>query len=124
LCKGSQVHCARWWLLWRRKLRHVRKGVLVSFFFERSLFSVLNGNSPGGSPPPVKTCRPRFLFMWPNARISVMGGEQAAGVLWTVTEAQKKKKGITVSIPVRRGSPVNSSPSADPFHPNNFFDPA
>jgi 3-methylcrotonyl-CoA carboxylase beta subunit len=24
---------------------------------------------------------PRFLFMWPNARISVMGGEQAAGVL-------------------------------------------
>ena len=24
---------------------------------------------------------PRFLFLWPNARISVMGGEQAAGVL-------------------------------------------
>ncbi len=27
---------------------------------------------------------PRFLFMWPNARISVMGGEQAASVLATV----------------------------------------
>ena len=27
---------------------------------------------------------PRFLFLWPNARISVMGGEQAAGVLATV----------------------------------------
>lgn len=27
---------------------------------------------------------PRFLFMWPNARISVMGGDQAAGVLSTV----------------------------------------
>lgn len=27
---------------------------------------------------------PRFLFMWPNARISVMGGEQAANVLATV----------------------------------------
>ena len=27
---------------------------------------------------------PRFLFTWPNARISVMGGEQAAGVLATV----------------------------------------
>jgi 3-methylcrotonyl-CoA carboxylase beta subunit len=27
---------------------------------------------------------PRFLFMWPNARISVMGGEQAAMVLSTV----------------------------------------
>ncbi len=27
---------------------------------------------------------PRFLWMWPNARISVMGGEQAAGVLATI----------------------------------------
>ena len=27
---------------------------------------------------------PRFVFMWPNARISVMGGEQAANVLATV----------------------------------------
>jgi len=32
---------------------------------------------------------PRFLFMWPNARISVMGGEQAASVLATV-----KRQGI------------------------------
>ncbi|AEA28259.1 Methylcrotonoyl-CoA carboxylase [Pseudonocardia dioxanivorans CB1190] len=30
---------------------------------------------------------PRFLFMWPNARISVMGGEQAATVLGTVGTA-------------------------------------
>jgi 3-methylcrotonyl-CoA carboxylase beta subunit len=29
---------------------------------------------------------PRFLWMWPNARISVMGGEQAAGVLSTVRQ--------------------------------------
>lgn len=28
--------------------------------------------------------QPRFLFMWPNAKISVMGGEQAASVLWSV----------------------------------------
>ncbi len=27
---------------------------------------------------------PRFLWMWPNARVSVMGGEQAASVLATV----------------------------------------
>jgi 3-methylcrotonyl-CoA carboxylase beta subunit len=27
---------------------------------------------------------PRFLFAWPNARISVMGGEQAASVMWSV----------------------------------------
>ena len=33
---------------------------------------------------------PRFLFMWPNARISVMGGEQAAGVLATVRTGSDK----------------------------------
>lgn len=33
---------------------------------------------------------PRFLFMWPNARISVMGGEQAARVILTVKEQQLK----------------------------------
>lgn len=32
---------------------------------------------------------PRFLFMWPNARISVMGGEQAANVLAQVSKCLK-----------------------------------
>lgn len=36
---------------------------------------------------------PRFLWMWPNARISVMGGEQAASVLATVKTDQLKAKG-------------------------------
>uniref|UniRef100_A0A336M791 Probable methylcrotonoyl-CoA carboxylase beta chain, mitochondrial n=1 Tax=Culicoides sonorensis TaxID=179676 RepID=A0A336M791_CULSO len=36
---------------------------------------------------------PRFLFMWPNARISVMGGTQAANVLAQVTEDQYKRSG-------------------------------
>jgi acetyl-CoA carboxylase carboxyltransferase component len=35
---------------------------------------------------------PRFLWMWPNARISVMGGEQAADVLTTVKNATDKEK--------------------------------
>ncbi len=34
---------------------------------------------------------PRFLFMWPNSRISVMGGEQAANVLATVKQDAGKK---------------------------------
>lgn len=38
---------------------------------------------------------PRFLFMWPNARISVMGGEQAARVLVTVKEQQNKGRALT-----------------------------
>ena len=36
---------------------------------------------------------PRFLWMWPNARISVMGGEQAAGVLTTVKRDQLAREG-------------------------------
>jgi 3-methylcrotonyl-CoA carboxylase beta subunit len=36
---------------------------------------------------------PRFLWMWPNARISVMGGDQAAGVLSTVKQAALETKG-------------------------------
>jgi len=35
----------------------------------------------------------RFLWMWPNARISVMGGEQAAGVLAQVTRDNKSARG-------------------------------
>ncbi len=40
---------------------------------------------------------PRFLFMWPNARISVMGGEQAASVLATVRGDQLSSGGATWS---------------------------
>jgi len=36
---------------------------------------------------------PRFLFMWPNSRISVMGGEQAATVLATVTKNKMARSG-------------------------------
>jgi len=36
---------------------------------------------------------PRFLWMWPNARISVMGGEQAAGVLATVKQDALERAG-------------------------------
>ena len=39
---------------------------------------------------------PRFLFMWPNSRISVMGGEQAANVLATVKQDQLKVAGKTL----------------------------
>ncbi len=40
---------------------------------------------------------PRFLWMWPNARISVMGGEQAASVLATVRRDGLEKAGKTWS---------------------------
>merc|ERR1711871_964023 len=36
---------------------------------------------------------PRFMYMWPNSRISVMGGEQAASVLATVTRDNYERAG-------------------------------
>lgn len=36
---------------------------------------------------------PRFLYMWPNSRISVMGGTQAANVLAQITSDQRKRAG-------------------------------
>ena len=36
---------------------------------------------------------PRFMFTWPNSRISVMGGAQAAGVMATLTRDAKQAKG-------------------------------
>jgi 3-methylcrotonyl-CoA carboxylase beta subunit len=38
--------------------------------------------------------QPDFMFCWPNARVSVMGGEQAAGVMTDVKRASMKKRGI------------------------------
>ncbi|XP_035744355.1 methylcrotonoyl-CoA carboxylase beta chain, mitochondrial [Egretta garzetta] len=40
---------------------------------------------------------PRFLYVWPNARISVMGGEQAATVLATIAKDQKAREGKQLS---------------------------
>jgi len=40
---------------------------------------------------------PRFLWTWPNSRISVMGGEQAAGVLATVRRDSIERRGGTMS---------------------------
>jgi 3-methylcrotonyl-CoA carboxylase beta subunit len=49
-------------------------------------FTVIIGGSFGAGNYGMcgRAYSPRLLFMWPNARISVMGGEQAAGVLATV----------------------------------------
>ena len=48
---------------------------------------------------------PRFLFTWPNARISVMGGEQAASVLATVhrdAESWSEEEAEAFKAPVRQ----------------------
>ena len=44
---------------------------------------------------------PRFLFMWPNARISVMGGEQAATVLTAVRGAHDPESNAAIAERIR-----------------------
>ena len=58
-------------------------------------FTVITGGSFGAGNYGMcgRAYDPRFMFMWPNARISVMGGEQAASVLTQVKQASLKKKG-------------------------------
>ncbi len=57
---------------------------------------------------------PRFLWMWPNARISVMGGEQAASVLATVRGDMTPEEEEAFKAPIRaqyedQGNPYYST---------------
>ena len=57
---------------------------------------------------------PRFLWMWPNARISVMGGEQAASVLATVRGEMTAEEEDAFKAPIRaqyehQGNPYYST---------------
>jgi len=58
-------------------------------------FTVIIGGSFGAGNYGMcgRAYSPRFLWMWPNARISVMGGEQAASVLSTVRRDNIEAKG-------------------------------
>ncbi len=62
-------------------------------------FSVVIGGSYGAGNYGMcgRAYQPRQLWMWPNAKISVMGGEQAANVLWTVKKDQLEARNESVS---------------------------
>jgi len=62
-------------------------------------FTVIIGGSFGAGNYGMcgRAYEPRLLWMWPNARISVMGGEQAAGVLATVKRDQLAREGKTLA---------------------------
>jgi 3-methylcrotonyl-CoA carboxylase beta subunit len=62
-------------------------------------FTVVIGGSFGAGNYGMcgRAYEPRFLWMWPNARISVMGGEQAASVLTTVKRDQLARAGKELS---------------------------
>jgi acetyl-CoA carboxylase carboxyltransferase component len=62
-------------------------------------FTVIIGGSFGAGNYGMcgRAYEPRLLWTWPNSRISVMGGEQAAGVLATVKRDQLERDGGTLS---------------------------
>lgn len=66
-------------------------------------FTVIIGGSFGAGNYGMcgRAYQPRQLWMWPNARISVMGGEQAASVLTQVKEEQLERSGKTITAAER-----------------------
>ena len=75
------------------KMVHALANASVPFF------TVLIGGSYGAGNYAMggRAYNPRLLFMWPNARISVMGAQQAAQVLMTLKKDQAAAKGAEVN---------------------------
>jgi len=69
-------------------------------------FTVIVGGSHGAGNYGMcgRAYDPRFLFQWPNARTSVMGGEQAANVLATVKQGQLSREGKSEMNPDELGT--------------------
>ena len=76
-------------------------------------FTVIIGGSFGAGNYGMcgRAYEPRLLWMWPNARISVMGGEQAAGVLTTVKRDQLAREGKTLAAAEEKAIRSRSSRS-------------
>ena len=79
--------------------RHGAKLVVAVATAQVPKFTVIIGGSFGAGNYGMcgRAYSPRFLWMWPNARISVMGGEQAASVLARVRRDSIEAKGGTWS---------------------------
>jgi 3-methylcrotonyl-CoA carboxylase beta subunit len=79
--------------------RHGAKMVTAVATASVPKFTIIIGGSFGAGNYGMcgRAYSPRFLWMWPNARISVMGGEQAASVLATVRRDGIEAKGGTWS---------------------------
>ncbi len=120
--RAREKHLARGKLLPRERIRQLLDG--GSPFLEFSQFAawqIYGGEVPAAGL--ICGTGPRMLWMWPNARISVMGGAQAAGVLvqikrdgleargenWSAEDEQAfRRLGAEVS-----GQPLNAELIAD-----------
>lgn len=73
--------------------RHGAKMVMAVACAKVPKFTVVIGGSYGAGNYGMcgRAYEPRFMYMWPNARIAVMGGEQAAGVLAQIKREQYQR---------------------------------
>jgi 3-methylcrotonyl-CoA carboxylase beta subunit len=80
-------------------VRHGAKFVQAVSTVNVPKFTVMTGASNGAGNYAMcgRAYGPRFLFTWPNARVSVMGAEQAAGVLVTIQRQKLERGGKTLS---------------------------
>lgn len=79
--------------------KHGAKLVTAVACAEVPKFTVIIGGSYGAGNYAMcgRAYAPRFLWLWPNARIAVMGGEQAANVLAQVTREKQERAGKVLS---------------------------
>jgi 3-methylcrotonyl-CoA carboxylase beta subunit len=79
--------------------KHGAKMVMAVSCANVPKFTVLIGGSYGAGNYGMcgRAYDPTMMWMWPNARISVMGGEQAAGVMATVTKDALARKGESLT---------------------------
>jgi 3-methylcrotonyl-CoA carboxylase beta subunit len=85
-------------------------------------FTILIGGSFGAGNYGMcgRAFSPRFMFSWPNSRISVMGGEQAASVLATIRRDGFEARGETWSSEAEEAfkAPIRAryESEGDPYH--------
>lgn len=79
--------------------KHGAKMVMAVACAKVPKYTVIIGGSFGAGNYAMcgRAYQPHFLWMWPNARISVMGGEQAANVMAQITREKMEKTGETWS---------------------------
>ncbi len=80
-------------------VRHGAKLVQAVSTVNVPKLTVMTGSSNGAGNYAMcgRAYGPRFLFTWPNARVSVMGAEQAAGVMVTIKRQQLEREKKTLS---------------------------
>jgi 3-methylcrotonyl-CoA carboxylase beta subunit len=84
--------------------RHGAKMVTAVATASVPKFTVIIGGSYGAGNYGMcgRAYSPRFLWMWPNARICVMGGEQASPVCWPPSSATASRPAAAAGAPKRR----------------------